>query len=215
MGASHDFHLRRFARTVSIRGFAMDVTPVTNAQFARFLQAARYRPRQPEHFLGHWTAGAPPAGREDHPVVYVDLDDARAYARWAGRRLPTEAEWQYAAQGPPDGRRYPWGDEMLPGHCNGGESGGTTPVHAFPQGASPFGMLDLCGNVWEWTESERSDGRTRFCLLKGGSFYTAKGSGWYMDGGPRPSSFVEKFLLMWPGVDRCATIGFRCVAELA
>jgi len=214
MGASHDFHVRRFERTVSIRRFAMDVTPVTNAQFARFLQATSYRPRHADRFLGHWIAGAPPAGREDHPVVYVDLDDARAYARWAGRRLPTEEEWQYAAQGPPGGRRYPWGMEMLPGRCNGGESGGTTPVRAFPQGASPFGVLDLCGNVWEWTESERFDGRTRFCLLKGGSFYTAKDSGWYMDGGPRPNPFVEKFLLMWPGLDRCGTIGFRCVAEL-
>jgi formylglycine-generating enzyme required for sulfatase activity len=216
MGASHDFHLRRFERRVSIRRLAMDVAPVTNAQFARFLLATGYRPRHPEHFLRHWTAGAPPTGHEDHPVVYVDLDDARAYARWAGRRLPTEEEWQYAAQGPSGGRheRYPWGEAMLPGHCNGGESGGTTPVQAFPQGASPFGVLDLCGNVWEWTESERSDGRTRFCLLKGGSFYTAEGSGWYMDGGPRPNPFVEKFLLMWPGVDRCATIGFRCVAEL-
>jgi formylglycine-generating enzyme required for sulfatase activity len=186
---------------------------VTNAQFAEFLEAACYRPKHPEGFLKHWVRGAPPRSKEDHPVVYVDLDDARAYADWAGKRLPTDQEWQYAAQGL-DGRRYPWGNEMLPGRCNGGETGSTTAVNAFPNGRSPFGIYDLCGNVWEWTESERSDGRTRFCILKGGSFFTAKGSGWYMDGGPRPASFAAKMLLMWPGLDRCATIGFRCVTDL-
>ena len=146
-------------------------------------------------------------------MTYVDLNDARAYARWAGKRLPTEEEWQYAAQGP-DGRKYPWGNEMLPNRCNTGEPAGTTAVRAFPEGRSPFGLYDLCGNVWEWTESERSDGQTRFCILRGGSFYHAQGSDWYADGGPQPGDFAAKFLLMWPGLDRCATIGFRCAADL-
>jgi formylglycine-generating enzyme required for sulfatase activity len=150
-----------------------------------------------------------PAGLEEHPVVYVDLGDARAFAAWAGKRLPTEEEWQYAAQGP-EALRYPWGNEMRPGMCNSGESGGTTPVTAFPEGRSPFGCLDMCGNTWEWTESERSDGRTRFCILRGGSWFAARGSAWYMDGGPAPCAFGAKFLLMWPGLDRCATVGFRC-----
>jgi formylglycine-generating enzyme required for sulfatase activity len=127
--------------------------------------------------------------------------------------LPTEEEWQYAAQGP-NLLKYPWGHEMLPGRCNGGESGATTPVRQFPLGRSHFGIYDLCGNVWEWTESERSDGRTRFCMIRGGSFYTARGSNWYMDGGPRPADFSEKFLRLWPGLDRCATVGFRCVCDL-
>jgi formylglycine-generating enzyme required for sulfatase activity len=204
----------RFERRVAIHPYAIDLTPVTNAQYAEFLRASRYRPKHRENFLKHWRQGAPPAGQEDHPVVYVDLDDARAYARWAGKRLPAEEEWQYAAQGP-DGRRYPWGNEFKPGLCNAGQTGATTSVTAFPEGRSPFGCYDLCGNTWEWTESERSDGRTRFCIIRGGAFYHAKGSVWYMDGGPQPCDLAAKFLLMWPGLDRCATVGFRCAADMA
>jgi len=202
-----------FERAADLRRYAINLTPVTNAQFAAFLEASGYRPRCAHNFLKHWKNSAPPAGLEDHPVVYVDLDDARAYARWAGKRLPTEEEWQYAAQGP-EALRYPWGNRMIAGVCNAGESGGTTPVMAFPDGRSPFGCYDMCGNTWEWTESERADGRTRFAILRGGSWYRAKGSDWYMDGGPQPANFAAKFLLMWPGLDRCATIGFRCAADL-
>jgi formylglycine-generating enzyme required for sulfatase activity len=213
LGDSYAFRVRRFQRRITFRRFAMDETLVTNAQFALFLRRAGYRPSQLENFLKHWQDGKPPAGQEDHPVVYVDLDDARAYARWAGRRLPTEEEWQYAAQGS-DGRKYPWGSLLDASHCNGGETGGTTPVKAFPLGRSPCGCYDMCGNVWQWTESRRSDGHTRFCVIRGGSWFQAQGSGWYADGGPRPAGFAEKFLLTWPGLDRCATIGFRCAVDL-
>ncbi|MEK6804854.1 MAG: SUMF1/EgtB/PvdO family nonheme iron enzyme [Nitrospirota bacterium] len=202
-----------FERAVALLAYAIDVTPVTNAQYAEFLRISRYRPRHPENFLKHWADGKPPLGKEDHPVVYVSLEDARAYAQWAGRVLPTEEQWQYAAQGPA-ALKYPWGDAMEPGRCNGGETGTTTSVTAFPAGRSPFGCYDLCGNVWEWTESERTDGRTRFCMIRGGSYYSARGSEWYMDGGPQPDDFAAKFLLMWPGLDRCATIGFRCAILL-
>ena len=210
---SYRFSTLTFRRRVEFKRFAIGLTPVTNAEFARFLIATRWKPRHAENFLKHWTGGKPPARQEDHPVVYVDLDDARAYARWAGQRLPTEEEWQYAAQGG-DGRAYPWGNEMEPDRCNDGKSRGTTPISAFPLGRSPFGCYDMCGNVWQWTESERSEGRTRFCIIRGGSFFSARGSNWYVDGGPRPANFATKFLLMWPGLDRCATIGFRCVKDL-
>lgn len=213
-GDVYNFQVRHFHRTVNFSRFAMDEIPVTNAQFAEFLKAARYRPTHGEKFLKHWQNGVPPVDREDHPVVYVDLDDARAYARWAGKRLPTEEEWQYAAQGP-DGRKYPWGNEWETGRCNNGETGATTPVRAFPAGKSPLGCQDMCGNVWHWTESERSDGRTRFCIIRGGAFFNAQGSKWYVDGGPQPANFATKFILAWPGLDRCGTIGFRCAADLA
>lgn len=205
--------LETLTRPVQLSDFAIDLTPVTNRQYATFLQATGYRPRHPDHFLDHWPEGQLPAGLEDHPVVYVDLDDARAYARWANKRLPTEAEWQHAAQGFAE-YVYPWGSTYRPDCCNFGSAGSTTPVTHYPQGRSPFGLFDCCGNVWEMTESERSNNRTRFIILKGGSFYRALGSEWYSDGGPQPNAFSAKMLLSWPGLDRCATIGFRCAADL-
>jgi len=211
----HPLHQPKiFEREVKLAPYAIDITTVTNVQYADFLKSTGYRPEHPENFLKHWKDNRPPSGLEDHPVVCVDLDDARAYAKWAGKRLPTEEEWQYAAQGP-QAFRYPWGSEMKEGLCGAGQTGGTTPVTAFPDGRSPFGCFDMCGNVWQWTESERADGRTRFCIIRGGSYYKAKGSDWYTDGGPVPCSFAVKFLLMWPGLDRCTTIGFRCVIDLA
>jgi formylglycine-generating enzyme required for sulfatase activity len=142
-------------REVHIDALYMDRLPVTNAQFAVFLDATQYRPTDAgaKRFLAHWRNNKPPRGEERHPVVFVSWFDARAYASWAGRRLPTEAEWEKAARGT-DGRRYPWGRiEPKPVHANFGRSReGTTIVGSFPEGASPYGILDLAGNVWEWCE---------------------------------------------------------------
>jgi iron(II)-dependent oxidoreductase len=73
----------------------------------------------------------------------------------------------------------------------------------------------MAGNVWELTESERDDGHTRYVMLKGGAYYKAKGSRWYFDGGAQRPGVHGKFLLMWPGLDRCSTVGFRCVKDKA
>ena len=124
--------IQNFTRHVELKRYAIDETPVTNAQFAAFLKAADYRPKHTENFLKHWVDGHPPAGKEDHPVVYVDLDDARAYAAWAGKRLPTEEEWQYAAQGT-DGRKFPWGGTMMPDRCNDGQNGRHHAGESLPQ----------------------------------------------------------------------------------
>lgn len=206
-----------FPKRVQLSAYAVDKTLVTNEMYYQFLQDSGYEPRHKINFLKHWKDGKPPADKLDHPVVYVDMDDARAYAEWAGKRLLTEEEWQYAAEGP-DGLTYPWGNEWKEGVSNAkrptGSTDGTTPVTAFPEGRSPFGLYDMCGNVYEWTESERDDGRTRFSILKGGSYYQAAGSMWYTDGGGQPNRHAEKFILMWPGLDRCATVGFRCAIDV-
>ena len=197
---------------IRLPAFFIDEHEVTNAEYARFLSESGYWPKCAANFLKHWRGSEPPPDLADHPVVYVDLDDARAYARWTGKRLPTEPEWHRAAQGH-DGRTWPWGSDVSPELCNGNGIG-TTPVTAYPAGRSPFGCYDMAGNVWEWTESERSDGHTRFCIIRGGSYYGAKGSVWYVEGGPQPCTSHAKFILMYPGLDRCATIGFRCVVDV-
>jgi serine/threonine-protein kinase len=139
-------------RTVQLCAFYIDRTPVTNEQFARFVEVTGYRPTGPEanRFLRDATSLADQA---KHPVTYVSWNDAKAYAQWAGKRLPTEAEWEKAARGV-DGRRYPWGRaEPTPRHANFDRAaGGTSAVGSFPDGASPFGVLDLAGNVGEWCE---------------------------------------------------------------
>ena len=129
-------------------------TPVTNGQYRAFVAATgREAPKG-------WTNRAPPRGEEDHPVVHVSWDDARDYCQWLsevtgrGYALPSEAEWEKGARGT-DGRIYPWGNEWDATRCNSRESGlgRTTAVHAYPQGASPYGALDMAGNVVEWTRS--------------------------------------------------------------
>lgn len=204
-----------------MQSYFMDRYEVTNLEYREFLQQSCYQPKVMTHFLEHWekpehAVDKPwlwkiPRGKENHPVVWVDLEDARAYAGWAGKRLPTEAEWQYAAQGT-DGRMWPWGEDYRREYCNG-DSQDTAAVDQYPQGDSPFGCGDMCGNVWEWTESERDDGHTRYAVLKGGSHYKIKGSSWYVSSGAQPCGAHEKMLLMYPGLDRCGTVGFRCVKD--
>lgn len=198
-------------KTVTIPHFAIDKFPVTNKQFQEFLQSSGYRPVENLNFLKHWIDGRIPAEKENHPVVFVDINDARAYAVWSGKRLPTEPEWQYVAHGY-SWPKYPWGNELEANKYNSGKK--TTPVDAFPEGASQFGCMDMCGNIWEMTESEYSDNHNRFIMLKGGSFFDAATSHWYVKGGPMPPDVSTKFLLMYPGLDRCSTIGFRCVMDL-
>lgn len=169
-------HTGTLYRTVHLHGAAVERAEVTNAQYARFLAATGYRPLRTERFLAHWDGGQPAPGTGDQPVSHVDLADARAYAAWNRMRLPTEDEWQLAA-----------------------ETG-------LLRRGSPV--------VWNLTDSEHTDGRTRFCILKGGSGFVRGGSDWYIDGGPQPPECSVKYLLTGAGLFRSPWIGFRCATGL-
>ncbi len=149
MGEQSELH------TVTLPAFAISRVPVSNAQYRLFVQATGHEP--PEG----WDGKRVPRGREPHPVTDVSWHDALAYCRWLGQvtgkqiELPSEAEWEKASRGATDARNYPWGDQFDASYCNTSESGfgGTTPVGIFLAGASPYGCLDMSGNVWEWTRS--------------------------------------------------------------
>ncbi|TPG34355.1 formylglycine-generating enzyme family protein [Mycolicibacterium hodleri] len=212
MGTTSFYPEEAPVRTVTVSAFAVERHPVTNAQYARFVEDSGYvtvaeRPLDPALYPGvaaddlmpgalifrptagpvdlrdwrqwwEWAPGAwwrEPFGpgsavddRLDHPVVQISYVDAAAYAQWAGRRLPTEAEWEYAAHGG-SSTTYAWGDEVTPNgdlmantwqgsfpYRNDGARGwvGTSPVGEFPPNA--YGLLDMIGNVWEWTSTPYS-----------------------------------------------------------
>lgn len=205
-------------RSVSVGGFEIDATEVTNAQFAAFVEASGYETeaekpqagfgvpgaavfrtpdaRQPNWWQfvegANWRAPEGPGssidGREREPVVQVTYADAQAYATWAERRLPTEAEWEYAAHAGTD-TLYVWGDELAPegqDMANGWQ--GTFPIQntrsdgyalRAPVGCFPpngFGLYDMIGNVWEWTATayQGSGGGEPIYAIKGGSFLCAE-----------------------------------------
>jgi formylglycine-generating enzyme required for sulfatase activity len=205
---------RHHRHRMHIKSFYVDKYPVTNADFKRFLDATRYHPKDDHNFLRDWKNGTYPDGWAQKPVTWVSLEDARAYAAWAAKRLPHEWEWQYAAQGT-DGRTYPWGNEWdasaAPAPDKGRNMRAPTNVDAFPKGASPFGVMDMVGNVWQWTD-EFADEHTRAGVLKGGNYYQPQGSLWYF---PEAYRLTEhgKYLLIAPSKDRSGTLGFRCVAD--
>jgi formylglycine-generating enzyme required for sulfatase activity len=246
MGSDGHYPEEAPAHVRHVAPFLLDVHPVTNAEFARFVRATEYvtdaergpqaheYPGLPEHLLvpgsavfvrpetgdrppeGSWWHFRPGAcwyrpegegsgldGREHHPVVHVSHRDASAYAAWAGKRLPSEAEWERAARGGVDGRPFAWGDELAPGGAllanywagsfplapAEGAACGTTPVGSYA--ANAFGLRDVIGNVWEWTTDTFHPGHqpTGCCgsaaaadplqvggvlrVLKGGSFLCA------------------------------------------
>lgn len=203
-------HLHR----LHMHAYYMDRTPVTNAQFKKFLDATHYHPADDHNFLRDWSNGTFPSGWENKPVTWVSLEDARAYAAWAGKRLPHEWEWQYAAQSA-DGRLYPWGNEWnsanVPTADRGHTRGALSDVEAHPQVASPFGALDMIGNISQWTDEFR-DAHTRAAIIRGAAAYQPLGSVWYFPQTYRLDEH-EKLLLMAPSRDRAGTIGFRCVVD--
>ena len=218
---------------IEMPAFFMDKFPVTNAEFKVFLDKSNYKPTDPEHFLEHWENGNPKSGDENKPVVYVSYQDAQAYSNWAGKRLPTEMEWQYAAQ-TSKLNEWPWGDkakitaekeeitgtltvEKLKGIdstlCNSG-NGSLDTVGSYPKGENPFGLQDLVGSVWQITNDIYDDCTYSFVMLKGGSYFKPEDSWWYVQGGPKNLKWRQMLLRVSQGFERKGTVGFRCVADV-
>jgi formylglycine-generating enzyme required for sulfatase activity len=144
-------------------GFWIDKAPVTNAEYAHFVNDTSREPPK------HWRGKEPSKEIVDHPVTSVSWHAAKAYCEWAGKRLPTEQEWEKAARGI-DGRIYPWGNEEPSAKlCNfDNNEGDTTPVGKYsPQGDSPYGCMDMAGNIWEWTSTSYNSGDK---VLRGGAW---------------------------------------------
>ncbi len=205
-------------RRLNLPTFCIDRFLVTQGQYAAFVVATRHRPPgiskedyQRQGFLVHdydrevtqylWDNGTPPAGRGDHPVVLVSADDAAAYCRWryAGGRLPTEAEWEKAARGE-DGRIFPWGNRWDPERLNSAARGpgGTTPVSRYLEGVSAYGLFDPVGNVFQWTSSALPDGGR-----------IVKGCAW----DDEPGLCRPAFRHARPPESRHILIGFRCAGS--
>jgi formylglycine-generating enzyme required for sulfatase activity len=211
------------------RSFLIDIYPVTNAQYEKFIRAGAYTKQEILSLPGRWGQGFyreeywSEEGRKwreennitqprywddakwnqpDHPVVGVSYYEAEAYAKWAGKRLPTEKEWEKAARGT-DGREYPWGDGFDKDKCNTNESGigATSRVTRYPNGVSPYGCYDMAGNVWEWTDSwHEEEKQTK--VLRGGSWSIGRG---FARCAIRPGLNPDS----WGFV-----IGFRCVRSI-
>lgn len=191
-----EFLMGEERRRLWISAFFIDLAPVTHREYAVFVASTGHPP--PEY----WRQGEYPPERADHPVVAVSIDDARAFARWRGMAIPTEEEWEKAARGA-DGRVYPWGDLFSSERANVRGAGirDTTPVGRFPSGKSPFGCVDMVGNVWEWTETPH-DVSGKFLTLKGGSWYDV-------------SSYARCTTRFSARPDyRGSCVGFRCVKRI-
>ena len=226
LGSERGNHDEKPLRKIETKGFWIDRHEVTCAQYQRFFEDVKkhghkwchptetaHKDHTPYHTYAwalkfSWVGGQPPRGMGDNPVVLVDWYDAYAYANWAGKRLPTEDEWEIAARGG-DGREYPWGSTFYSDRCNIGDH--PVDVGTYPEGASPFGALDLAGNVAEWTmtayEPRPADakifvGKFGQPIIRGGSW----------DDNSKTCRSAARDVRRSPFY-RSTTVGFRCVSD--
>lgn len=203
---------------VNLSAYWIDVYEVTNEQYKAFIDATGRR--SPAHF----TNRTYPPGKADHPVTEVTWHDADAYCAWAGKRLPTDQEWEKAARGT-DGRMFPWGNEFDSNKANTPQrwvllkqEGDTMPVGSFPEGVSPFGLYDTSGNVWEWTLSwyKAYPGNIHPSENYGEQYKTLKGGSWwdcsFYKCGISAPVFNRSFFLR--GTHN-KSFGFRCAKDLS
>ncbi|MCX7990462.1 MAG: formylglycine-generating enzyme family protein [Proteobacteria bacterium] len=197
-------------REVYVSGFYIDKYEVTNAQYKRFVDATGRKPPEnvvnPEYTI--WKNGSYPEELAYHPVVNVTWYDARDYCNWVGKRLPTAIEWEKAARGP-YGNIYPWGNEYFDGYANlymkgvSYEKRQTVPVGTFTKSKSFYGIFDMAGNAWEWTDSSSSKD-----IAKNGNKKIVKGGGWGFNGNKYTARSSYNLYFTPDYTSNC--LGFRC-----
>ena len=211
-----DLPRRSHSHVMDIKSFLLDIYPVTCSKFQQFLVATGYKPADQTNFLKGWTGTGYPAGWAKKPVTWVSFEDATAYCSWAGKRLPQEWEWQFAAQGGKKYNRFPWGNGPDPTAMPWPQGGQTLvppdDVDAHPHGMTLEGVADLWGNCFEFTNVWEDD-HSRAAILRGKGSYYPSGSAWYFH---HPESLIDhaKLLLLAPSIDRSGMVTFRCAVDL-
>lgn len=210
---SDEFDLEGPPRIVDVPSFWIDRYPVTASAYLGFVRATGH-PAPPD-----WPAGQPAPGRGDHPVERVSWHDAVAYATWAGKRLPTEAEWEKAARGT-DGRRFPWGDRFEEERCIVWDHAmvldvTTMPVSSHPSGASPYGVEQLAGNVEEWVEDELLPypGSSHVSPSAAGGLRVVRGGSWFYTQEHTRCAYRRGLLPDFTGWTQAGGPGFRCALD--
>jgi formylglycine-generating enzyme len=218
---SEEYDDERPRHQVYLDALYIDKYEVTNARFQRFVQATGYRTLSEragnsDTWLAPRGSGSSVAGLEQHPVVHVSREDAKVYCTWAGKRLPTEAEWEKAARGT-DGRRYPWGNQFDSRQGNfAGENNGTVPVGSYEGGKSPYGAYDMAGNVWEWVADWYDANYYRNSPTRNpqgpasGEQAVLRGGGW--DGNALRVRAPNRYVVA--PAPRIDGVGFRCAKTL-
>lgn len=207
MGSDTGDEYERPAHKVRLSSFYIDINEVTCEDYLKFAIAKRHR------LPSNWTNGSFPSGSAKQPVTGVDWYDATAYAEWAGKRLPSEEEWEFAARGLKGGR-YPWGNDWTTNAANAGDSSAQhlRDVGSYPAGKTSAGVMDMIGNAWEWTASDVS-------VYPGGHFSSPvpdavkviRGGSWHQSKEQATTTY-RGFLRMGGGKDYSAT-GFRCAKD--
>jgi formylglycine-generating enzyme required for sulfatase activity len=191
-------------QSVTLEGFYIDETEVSNAEYKRFCDATGHIPPVSSDF----------SSNPEHPVAGVSLEDAKAFASWAGKRLPTEQEWEKAARGT-DGRTYPWGSAPW----TNGIPTELQPVNSLDSRKSPFGALNMAGNVFEWTSTIFPAGEREYSNMQSVLGTSSFSRAWYtIKGGsfaPHGETFFRLYMRRgFPSDQHSPWIGFRCVREI-